>query len=750
ENGGLSTSRVVELNSTLIGDNETAIETALSQMSDKERRSYAEGKQLNKRTDPATLTVAEKDAINCYERLNGALRGAGNAAEMLMWEDQIEFKGGSLITELGRHKHFFKDDSMDDVLSTIENVKEEDWNRLKNDTDFRGKTEAVLRTFLSADELQRATNLLDCMVAPEDYKTARESGRRSILDVIKDSTNRGFLWLDTKEDNVWNAIEKMSESEQARYRSDAEFKKKVDSALKSVLDEGSEQDIAFSMLERVQNGEEPQRSILEKLARYGTHFSVDEAQVVAEVEEAFRKDPDLHERIKNPTNQSESEYALKFIRNLKGALGESEFARYGESLIEKGYLPLEKRIAINKFLFNLNETSLLRSLTTLSEADLARFQQTSESEPNELRKQLFANLTNDEQELAMVVIDQKLFRPEDRLRAFVLGVGESKHELTNMMRQATPEVRKEIFHRYADKYGEDATADFLSKLKSKEKFAGEMVVEVVEQPEGQVVSDVLSDTSTSRDGIGKYFVDKYWDGTGFALDRSVDNLVVSVSESSPPADAVAINELRSHVVSNLSNFRDSKEQLADVATDLGIMGTAIGASFFTGGLSLGLMAKCGIAGSAGALFKIAGKASIMGADYDATPLQLASDGGRGFVSAAAAFVGPSEIGRLTGVGNAAGTQATKLALARVAEVAELGGGQLLREGSEAIIEQTFQQLMREAIVSGSSKVSVEAIYELSKQVAIEGGHTTVRNALLIGKRNRPRRKLVASSASVTV
>ncbi len=731
ENGGFSTGRIVELNSTLIGDNEKAIETALFQMNDEERKSYAEGKRLSRSSDPAIRSSAETGSLNVYERLNGALRGAGNATEMLMWEDQIEFKGGSLITELGRHNGFFMDSPMDDVLATIENVKEEDWNRLKNDANYRKRVEAVLRTYLSSNESERATDLIDTLVAPSEYKAARESGRRSVLDVIKDSSNRGFLWLDTKEDSIWNAIETMSEKEKERYRSDEKFKHNVDAALMTALGEGAEQEIAFSMLELVQHNEKPERTILEKLARYATHFSVDEAQVVAEVEDAFRKNPELHERIKNPKNFDESKFAGKFIEHLKGALGSGDFSRYGETLIENGYLPLEQRIQINKGIINLNETSLLRSLTTLSEKDLVALQQSSESQPNKLRRQLFSQLTDDEQELAMAVIDQKTFNPEDRLRAFVLGVGENKQELFTMMKQTAPEKRKEILQRYADKYGEDPTADFLSKFKSKERFGGEMAIEVVEQPRSQIVSDVVSETSASRDGIGKHFVDSYWDGTGFALDQAVDNMIVTVSDSAAPPDALAINELRGHVVSNLANFRDSKEQVAEVATDVGITGVALGASFFTGGLSLGLMAKCGIAGTAGALFKVAGKASIMGADYDATPLQLASDGGRGFVAAAAVFVGPSEIAKLTGIGNAAGTEAAKVALANIAEMAEVGGGQLLKQGSQALIEQTFQQLLREALVSGSSKVSVEAVRALASRVAVSGSEEGVKNVLLV-------------------
>ena len=73
------------------------------------------------------------------------------------------------------------------------------------------------------------------------------------------------------------------EREKVRYRSDEKFKNELQAALKSALGEGNEQDIAFSMLARIEDNETPTRSILEKLEWYATHFSVNEAQVVSEV-----------------------------------------------------------------------------------------------------------------------------------------------------------------------------------------------------------------------------------------------------------------------------------------------------------------------------------------------------------------------------------------------------------------------------------------------------------------------------------
>ena len=113
---------------------------------------------------------------------------------------------------------------------------------------------------------------------------------------------------------------------------------------------------------------------------------------------------------------------------------------------------MEKQIEINKSFFNLNETSLLKSLTRLSDEDLAALHNSSKSEPSKLRQELFSNLTEDEQVLATNVIDQKTFHPEDRLRAFVLGVGESKQEIFNVIKNEKPEAREGMLQRYAHRF----------------------------------------------------------------------------------------------------------------------------------------------------------------------------------------------------------------------------------------------------------------------------------------------------------
>src|SRR5262249_7643909 len=76
------------------------------------------------------------------------------------------------------------------------------------------------------------------------FEEARSGGRRSVLDAINDSSG---LFNDN-EGNVYEAIKNMSPAEQLKYKDNPMFKHDVDEKVRSVLDEGPEQDAAFRML----------------------------------------------------------------------------------------------------------------------------------------------------------------------------------------------------------------------------------------------------------------------------------------------------------------------------------------------------------------------------------------------------------------------------------------------------------------------------------------------------------------------
>lgn len=266
----------------------------------------------------------------------------------------------------------------------------------------------------------------------------------------------------------------------------------------------------------------------------------------------------------------------------------------------------------------------------------------------QLRQGVFGGLKENQRELAFVAAQQGHLRPEDMLRSYIVHAGVNEQQIFQTLSELDMDAKVALSKDYAAKYGSNATSDFLSRVSDKHRLRAELAIEKVDRPLADRFSDALVAHSTSRDGIGKWFVDKVWDGTGFQADQAISRYAVTAGDAARgrAVSAQRRQEVRRHLVVNLENFNESKEQAAEIATDVAIGAAAVGASCFTGFTSLALLAKLGIAGGAGAVIKVGGKSAMMGNTYKWDAEQVSLDGGRGFVYAATAFLGPHEIGHL--------------------------------------------------------------------------------------------------------
>ncbi len=187
--GELTTATKIRSNERFWGDNEAAIEQSLNDMTAEERQAYARGRELAATgADQATLPEGDKQAVETYQKIRAALESAGNVTELAKWEDMIVTEGGSLVTQLSAHAGTFYDSSTGAVISDIENMSQQDWERLKADPAYRGQIEGVLKTYLSDAEFQRCTNVLDKKSAAETYEQSVQLGRRPVMDAIADNT----------------------------------------------------------------------------------------------------------------------------------------------------------------------------------------------------------------------------------------------------------------------------------------------------------------------------------------------------------------------------------------------------------------------------------------------------------------------------------------------------------------------------------------------------------------------------------
>ncbi len=722
KNGELSAATKIRDNTSWIGDNEKAIEDALKNISDRERKAYQAVKNGAEHT---------KEDQEIYNAIRKRIEKAGNKTEETAWEAMIMYPGSKLCKELLDHRGIFKDSSMDKVARSLENLSKEDFELLKNNPAFRKDMEHLLDTFSSDKEMLRIKDLFDNIQSCKTYEEVQSSGRRSVLDAIDD--NDSLLW--TNEQNVVESISKMSPHDQDRYRKDAAFRSRVDKAAESALGHGTELEAAKAILDRVMHGQDPAMTVIDKMNMQAAKFNTDEGQVIRDVQQAFRENPDMRRIVNDPHNAQEKEYAEKFMSALKSALDPDEFQKYAKPLLDTGNIALDIQNELDDWALHTNKKNLVQNIVTTSteQRDLLLSKDKNNKKAMDLQEKVFGELDEKSAQFARTVLEQRAYGPEDRVRSFCLGLGVSKEEALDIMSRLSSEQKQEIFDRYAKKYGSNLSADFINKVKKQERDQVELTARSHTLDASEQLNQMLDAHSKSRQGIGKAWVDGIWDGTGFQSDEA-RNLMVEAQrkaaangEHLSSADATKFS-MRS--LETLNNYRESKARLGEVATDVAITAAAIGGAYFTAGASLSLLAKTAIAGGIGAAIKVGGKSWMSGSDYDWSARQVALDGGVGFVYGATAFLGSNQLAKTLNIGRTAGMQVSELAQASIARMSE-GGAQMLVEGSEKAIQDGMTAIARNMMLRGTSKIPMDAVAALAGQVATEGNKEAVKIALQV-------------------
>lgn len=704
--GKLDASTKIADNSSWMGDNEEAIEQALGQMTQAERQSYAAGKKLAEAGEGTTLSDSDKASLEYYNKVHGAMENAGNEREVAKWEDIINHgKDGSLVTKLAAHGGMF-DDSMDDVLTTIENMPKEDWQRLKTDPEFRKQIEQTLAIDLSNSEMAQAREVLDKKMQAETYEESKTQ-QRSVIDSVQEKS--GFF--NDNEEGIIKALENMTPDEQRRYREDPAFRRDLKEALESSLDSGSEQAAANRILERVARGEKPESDIVAKLEMHSTHMNVDEAKVVADMEEAFRKDPTLRERLNNPQTPEDRDMSEKFKSALSRTLDPDEMEKYAKPLLETGHIPFAVKAELYKGVFNDDEQGVYDALKKGrgSEADW---------------KELIADpektlpfMSKEEREVALNIARQKgEMKPEDELRAAMLGAGTDEAKIKEVLQGIKPEDRQGLKDAYEKKYGTSLLGDVMDELGGSDKALAARDLRGP-QTSRETYNEARDEVYKSADGLGKWWVKNVWDGTGEMTQDQLEQYSRSMGDYSrryqemPPEER---KKFEQDLSKSLELYQKSESAAADMVVDSAIIAAGVAGAKFTGGVSLSLLAYTSIGG---AMFKVGTKSAIMGADYDFGSSQILSDGATGAVDAATIFLGPAQAAQMLKMGERSAVTAAHTVIAQADDVAKATGKQLLKEGSGEMLEREMREQVAVAISNGAQGVDDKAIRQIAEKVA---------------------------------
>ncbi len=720
--GKLSAATQVRDNTGIAFDNAKGVELAINRMTDGERKLYGDGKALAEGKPVAGLSDQDqKKSRDYYTDLHGALSKTANATEMIKYEDMIANKGdGSLVASLAKHRGKLWNDSSADIVGDIRNMTPAQFDDGKAHPERRQELQEMLKSLnKNPEESNQALTVYDKMMAAPDLDHAREAAKPSVEQEVAASQH----WYGADGTRISDSIANMSQADQQKYRSDEKFRNQLNQEVEKSIDDPRLLDAAQRMLQQVKDGKEPNSDLIAKIERIQNDDGSKTGEAAREIEKSFRQDPALRERVINPKTDEERKFSELFKKTAQETFGD-DYDNIGKPLVEQGRLPLESKVGLNQGVFSNDYKSAFEDLQHATPEEKQRLK----NDP-EYRQTVLGFMDKNRQAIALATLDQTELKPEENIRAAVVGWGGSS-DIVDNLKQIKPEQLDQAKADYARKYGTSLEGDLMAKLSGQDKDTAERLLSQNLNLEERA-NIARNQTEDARSGFGAGMSDNVFrSGTGAQADDAQNQTDRALSEKSKSEIAIASGN---YILSNMTpqqiqeaqkrmsdqvaqsiNFQteatenhvDSKKAAAGYVADAAIMTVAVGSMIVTGGADTPLIIGLAVAGAG---IKVGTNAALEGNNYDLSIGQVAMDAGIGSVTAATAAIGPGEIAAVFGIGRTAATEGARLAVTEAGE-------QVLARGGREVLEDGTKNIVRDALASGAKKLDQADFTALANKV----------------------------------
>ncbi len=692
-----------------------SIELALKHASPEDQALYLRGRQLAQ-TDETPADSADQEAINFYNELHTAMANASGADwELIKWED-ILLRGGSLIERIadlqishtagiGGTYHV-----TDTLMSTLENMTEEDWNQLHTDASLRADLRDFLTKLLDGEEESTALRIFDQKAAASSFEHSKLTGQRTLLEVINDNS-WGGLRPRYEPGIILERMLSMSEAEILQYQS-GPMREQLVATIDAKLGSEPEHFLALSLLRQIDNGVTkleltPVNQVLfDQAAKAPPH-------VVFQHLEQVLADPELRARVQNPQNDDDRQLRDRLYNAANNALSRAGIDQYSESALARdpraflermfnpesdGNLPIDMELALCKT--DEERLNVLRNLTE-AERSLLLNGDPANQQAVDLRNSVLGPLNDDLKQLFMSVLSNGFtttesgqqilaMNVEDHIRAFVLGAG--PNVISQVFTDLTNDQIVVIKSEYADQYNSDLAGDVLNKVPEGDRFEYSQMLETTTTNTRQNFFDIGNEFLSHMNGLAPELMSSLgWNASKEDALRQMDQFRAELMAASSQFTELTPERAKA-LIDNFAeaaeNFRSSKEEFSDVALDAAIIVAGTVLAFATAGQSLGALILLKSA-ALGAGIKVVGGRILQGDDYDST--EITGDAISGAVMMAGNLLGPATVAKILGVGKELAVRAAQFVddffLPDVAAMARYGlawNRQAMYEGLEEI------------------------------------------------------------------
>lgn len=687
--------------------NPDGVDFAIARMSEEERQAYMLGKSMAEHPERKLEEKSEEQkqfARDYYQNLHPALEAVGNSTDMVKWENQIAVgkskdKGkegdssvtttGSIVGHLAGHRGLLYNGSTREIRQDIAGMTRAQWQDAKDHPERREEMSRMLKSLgKTGKSYIELMDTYDAMLkaggkdTDEQWKNAKDASKPPLLHAIGEARRFGGTGVN----GVFEALGDMSQADQNRLRTDADFKKTINKSLRYAVDYNDQAHALERMLAQVGRGEKPKPDIAAKIA-----FETDPALAVRAVQKEFKKDPAMQKRLAEPDTDADKKMAKDFRASMSrlfsgSFLFPSQNRDYlTDQLLKDGKLPLAEMAEFSKASLKAARMSndvlgLVKDALDATPQERARLLSDKPADI-EYQKQVFSGFTPQERALAHTVINQGKIQPEDKIRAGMVGWNASASPLKPLKELLSDKVKKspkgeaagkeesgeedddegasststteeeqdtlgptESFQaakvRYAQKYGRDLENDVLTNTYDDERETVRNLLRSQLKPDEQADA-ARKEAVRTRSGFGAAATDVF-SGTGLQADESLRQLSKQLAatrkfkpdEPPPQAQIALFQERLNNLHTAIEKNREAKNTVGETASDLLIGAVGIGSAVSTGGLTLPAVLK---AASASALIKV-GANSIMRHDsYKTRDALVGAAGGLG------SMLGPGEI-----------------------------------------------------------------------------------------------------------
>lgn len=647
------------------GSNHEQLEDALSKADEKEKALFKKGRDLSLHGDISKKRTAdEKEAIDYYQRVHDKLGliAPFNDGQRSAWEAKL----------------------------------------------------------LGTDKKQQVTPSLD---------KAFKENEENVFDNIFHNKEKSAAKI--------NALIHMSPEEQKRYKDNTEkdkngktYRQHVMDMVNTQLKEGPERELAKSILGRVARGEDPSKLDKSEQVLYDHVTGADRSTKIEHIEKALESQESRY-RIskgltpKDKTLKSVIDTELDDLKKSCGYLGDQTADgkhQLNAYLYKTGHVPPELSA-----LSGLNKKTWLEGILNTppeTRKQLADTRALKSWDTTSTQANLIGHAGKEQQEFIqdllkrtppVTSLNDKNVSPEDRMRAFALGIGPSPKEIEKELATMDSTQKAAMAGRYFDKYKHDISDDVVAKVPPDQQRHFQDLLSHADVTMGQKAINAREDHDKHKspaDMITSAFspAESRVDND---LDKIDDYLHKHGEKQLSKAQHDELKKALEDYRQKEKEFIESKGKAAEAFVNATTTIVTIVGSMVQPELAPLALAKLGVLGGA---YRFGAMKLIQGNDFDNSARNITEQLFHGSTDVIFNMVAPANLGMKMG--------ATKTA---IKEALEQTASKKFTSGLESALKQQLDNMSTKDVLLGSPKAR-EAIEQAFKEAAIGSTDKGVKEA----------------------